>query len=65
MSNNDPTNYAGRVKTAQAENAEWHRQNPTRWAGTRSSINIDAVKAEEKKLGRDLTYAEKIALSKR
>src|ERR1700733_15659577 len=62
MSNNDPTNFAARVNSAETENAAWHRRNPTRWAGTRSSINIERVQAEEKKLGRHLTYAEKIGV---
>lgn len=48
-----------------AANAAWNRAHPDGWAGTKSNINIEAVAAEERKLGRDLTYAEKRQLMDR
>ena len=61
---NDPTNFKGRVAAAQAENAEWHRQHPDRWAGTRgcqpmNDIERRALADAQTAAKRDLTYGEK------
>lgn len=60
----DPTNFAGRVAEAQAINAEWHRQNPTGFAGTqgcnpRNETERRALADAQAASTRDLTYAEK------
>jgi len=36
-----------------------------RWHGVKSTINVEAVAAEEKRLGRSLTYTERRQLSER
>jgi hypothetical protein len=67
---NDPTNFAGRVAAAQAENAEWHRQHPTRWAGTngcnpRNETERRALADAATAAHRDLTFAEKMQIVER
>lgn len=52
-------------QAAAQEYAAWLKAYPDRWAGVRSTINVEAVAAEQKRLGRDLTYAERRQLSER
>lgn len=56
---------AERFAAAAKEHDAWEKTNPGRWAGVRSAIDTDAVAAEVKRLGRDLTYAEKRQLTER
>jgi hypothetical protein len=61
---NDPTSFNARVAAAQAENAEWHRQHPTGWAGTtgcnpQNETERRALADAATAAGRDLRYSEK------
>jgi len=61
----DPTNFGARAEAARIATEKLHEKYPDGWQGVRSTINVEAVRAEEKRLGRDLTYAERVQLTER